>query len=280
MMFTENIIPNLTIFYMVITLIISLILPIAIWVILGFKVKGITPAIIAGALGFVVPQIVIRLNILQLLQLSPKYLEFAENNHFLFSFLLGFTAALFETVGRVVVFLYMKKHLSYNFGLGAGLGHGGIEAIYFVGLTYINNLIFSFMVNTQGISAVSESLGDEQLVQGSIDLIISTPAEHFIYAGIERLAVMIIHVAFSLIICYGFVANKLPICITTVMLLHTLLDTASVFMSFKGFDISAIVFAVVIFAAVMLIIVIKIRKHFPLSTIPKDEGQLAVEQGY
>ncbi len=273
-------IPPLTMVYMFITFALSFILPIVVWIILSARIKGMLSAIIVGALGFVVPQIVIRLNILQLLQLSPTYLEFANNNVTLFSFLLGFSAALFETVGRVMVFYFMRNRLSYIYGMGAGLGHGGIEAIYIVGLTYINNLIFSLMINTQGVSGVAASLNNDTTIQGIVDSILATPSSHFLVAGVERLSVMVIHVALSLIICYGFVANKLPICIALVLFLHTTLDTVSVLMSYNGLSIIAIELFVIAFAIASLVTIVMIKKHFPLQEIPKDEGQLAVDQGY
>ena len=93
----------------VFTLIITLIVPVVIWIVIAKKVKGISKAIIAGALGFVIPQLFIRIPILQLLGANPSVTQFSEDNKYLFLLILAFSAGLFETAGRLIVLKVLSK---------------------------------------------------------------------------------------------------------------------------------------------------------------------------
>ena len=109
---------------------------------------------ILGASGFVVTQLLIRLPVLTALQSQPWFISFSENNSFLFAFALAFPAGLFELAGRFVVAKLMQKNLNYHRALAAGLGHGGIEAMILVGITYLNNILYIFMINSGTFDAV------------------------------------------------------------------------------------------------------------------------------
>ena len=63
----------------------------------------------------------------------------------------SFTAGLFEETGRLVVMLLLLKafHRLAD-GLAFGLGHGGLEAMLLVGLTYVSNLVLAVLMNTGG----------------------------------------------------------------------------------------------------------------------------------
>lgn len=83
---------------------------------------------------------------------------------------LWFTAALFEVIGRYAVAKLMRKNLTFQRGIAAGIGHGGIEAITVVG-------------------AVKDSL-------------LHMHSGMFLLAGYERILTMMLQVALSLIVCY------------------------------------------------------------------------------
>ena len=141
---------TISILFMVITLVISLILPVVLFIIYAVanKGKGIISAWFLGAAGFFVLQMLIRIPILNVLSILPGFLTFVEQNYVLYVLLLGFSAGLFEVIGRFAVAKIMSKNLTYERGIAAGLGHGGIEAILLVGMTYINNLLYTAMINS------------------------------------------------------------------------------------------------------------------------------------
>lgn len=143
-------VPVSSIFSCCITLFVSLILPVLLLIVFAFRNRkqGIVSAWLLGAAGFFVTQILIRLPLLTALQGQSWFLKFVNSHLFAYAFGLAFSAGLFELAGRLAVAKLMKKKLTYRRSLAAGLGHGGIEAMLLVGITYINNLIYLAMIHS------------------------------------------------------------------------------------------------------------------------------------
>ncbi len=266
--------PIITVIFVVITLFVTVILPLIIWLVWALKVKGISMPIIVGMLGFYLPQVIIRIPALQLLSTQGWFITFAENNPTVYALTLGTTAALFETAGRVLVFLLLKKRLSYNIALGAGYGHGAFEAIYITGLAYINNLIIVVMYNIGGVGALTTLLGDEQTAESIITTFAVTEPYLFLIAGLERVMVVPIHMALSTIICIGFYKGRLITAVVVAVLAHTLLDTVSVILSQNGVSVIFIELFVLLFTVAAVAVLIKSRQYFDKEAdLPTDMVQ-------
>lgn len=196
-----------------ITLFITLILPVIVYVIYGVKNKGkgVWTAWLFGAAGFFVLQIIIRMPILSVLSVVPGFVEFEIEHYIWYCLILAFTAGLFETAGRYAVAKLMSAKLDYTRSFAAGLGHGSIEAIFVVGLTYVSNLIYIIMINT-GIfdSIVAQTAGsgvDTTMLLALKESLINTPSGIFLLAGYERILTVLFHIALSMVVCY-FVSRK------------------------------------------------------------------------
>ena len=202
-----------TIIAVIITFCVSTMLPILVFVIYGLKNKGkgIWSAWFLGAAGFFVMQVIIRLPILSILSTMQGFIDFAEKHYVLYCISLAVTAAIFEVIGRYAVAKIMSKNLTFNRGIAAGLGHGGIEAIILIGMTYINNIIYIIMINTGSFDTMVEqsaALGaDTSSLLAVKDALIDTSPAIFLLAGYERILTMILHVALSLLVCY-FLSRK------------------------------------------------------------------------
>jgi len=202
---------------MCVTLFISLILPVIALIVYAVKNKkqGVFGAWCLGAAGFFVTQIVIRVPILSTLSLMPGFVAFAENNYVIYSLMLGLTAALFEVVGRYASAKILSKNLTFTKGFAAGLGHGGIEAMVLIGMTYVSNLLYVAMINTgaiEGVIAQTEAMGVEVAseVYALVDTLVNGPAYVYLLAGYERILAMIGHVAMTLVVFY-FMSKKEPL---------------------------------------------------------------------
>ena len=202
-----------TIITVIITLFICLILPIIVYLIYGVKNpgKGVWTAWLLGAAGFFVFQMIIRTPIISLLSIVPGFMDFVTNYYILYCLILAFTAALFEVAGRYLVAKILSKKLDFTRSFAAGLGHGSIEAIFIVGITYVNNLIYIVMINTgmfDGIVEQTAAMGmDVSQLNVIKDSLINTPAATFLLAGYERILTVILHIALSMVVCY-FVSRK------------------------------------------------------------------------
>lgn len=224
---------NASIIAICVTIFITLFLPLIIAAIYGAanRKKGIWTAWLLGAAGFFVMQIMIRVPIVSVLSLSEGFIKFAENNYILYGFILAFTAGLFEVVGRYVVAKIMSKNLTPERSLAAGLGHGGIESIVIIGMSYISNLIMIFMINSGAFDTLIQATmqqGADAATLEALELVksqlVETGSGMFYLAGFERILTMICHAAMTMIVCY-FVSRKKDILgILICLAMHTALD--------------------------------------------------------
>ena len=257
-------IPVSTIAACCITLFVSLILPVLVLILFAAKHRkqGILSAWLLGAAGFFVTQILIRLPILTALQNQSWFLSFAQNHLFAYAFSLAFTAGLFELAGRFAVAKLMRKRLTLRRSLAAGLGHGGIEALLLIGITYINNLAYIAMINSGAfdtIVAQTAALGVDvsQLELIKQQLLTASPAL-FLLAGLERILAMTGHVAMSMLVCYGVAHRKTGICTLLCLGIHTLMDlTAGISLLLPQSTAYPVIYAVLTLMAVLSLFVIR-----------------------
>ncbi len=263
----------LSIICMFVTLLICFALPFIVASV--FKKKGLSTwgVFFIGMLGFVILQIVIRIPLLQFISRMPWYQSMAESA-VLTALFLGITAAVFETFGRFMVFKWMlKKRRSYGDGLMAGLGHGAIEAILITGITYINNLIYSFMINLNLKDMLLNSAPSASSAQASIEAgingLISSPPYLFLYAGWERAMVIVIHIALSMLVLEGIRRKQtIRYCLFAV-LFHGLLDTIGVILAINEINMIFIELLALVFMLASLFYIIVSKKRF--HTIPEPE---------
>lgn len=252
----------------IVTLFLSLILPLGFWIIYALRNKGqgIWNAWLLGAAGFVIPQVLIRIPILNGLSQNAGFLTFAQNHPVVYGFSLAFTAGLFELAGRYAVARILKKKLTYRRALAAGLGHGGIEAILITGIAYVSNLVFLVMIQTGGFDATlaqtTAAGGNVSQLLAARDALANTSWVLFLLAGFERLLAMTCHVAMSMIVCYAVHAGRpLPgalLCLG----LHTCVDCVACISLFIGKGLTqtaayTIIYTLLIALTVLAIVILK-----------------------
>jgi len=190
---------------MTFTLAISLGLPIGLVVALHMRRGLNATALLVGALTFVITQLVLRVPLLDLLSRFEPY-QAVIAVPIVHLLILSVSAGLFEEVGRYLGFrIFLVEQWSWRDGVAFGIGHGGIEAFLLVGLTYINNLAYSLMINA---GTFMESV-EGQIPTEAAELIrrqlTTLPASTFAAAGVERLLTIAIHIALSLLVLNALV---------------------------------------------------------------------------
>jgi uncharacterized membrane protein YhfC len=244
---------------MVISLLIVFLFPIGLWIYFYKKERISAMSVLVGGLTFVISQIVLRMPLLQLLQSQSWYAVMAKNI-WIYALFLGLTAGIFEEVGRFLGFKFLlKKKLEWKNGIAFGIGHGGIEAIIITGLTYINNIVFSLMINSGAFDKISGTFAPG-LSDYIVNALANTSPAMFLVGGFERVFAIIAHIAFSIIVLYG-VKNKKGVYIIYAILAHTLLDAPTVVISYYLGTWAAEGY-VVLFTAAALIFSIKSKKMF------------------
>ena len=269
------IIPEGSIAAMWVTLFVTAVLPVLGWIFLAKKWKYAGIAVLAGALGFFVPQLLVRIPILSMPGVAQTLSSVYAWNSVAYFFVLAFTAALFETSGRLFVFKsLLKNRLSYNTGLSAGYGHGAVEAFVLVGLTYVSNLIISYGANAGTLDTSQDALNQ------AVAQLAAVPVPLFLAAGFERVCTICFHVAVSVFLCYMITKGQAGKGFFFSLAAHTFLDfTVPIVQMLTGSYI--ITEAIVLLAAIGGIrLVLFLKDKFDILEIPIDPAKEAADQGY
>ena len=203
----------------------SIILPIVITVIFCVRKKETWKPILFGALTFTVFQVFMRVPLIQFaLKDEAWYILMSSAQPTLYALFLGGTAALFEEGGRFVVMsLFLKKQRSNLDGIAFGVGHGGIEAMFVVGLNAIAMLLMSTFS--------------------------ATPS--FMFAGgVERLSTMLIQIALSVMVMKT-VRERNYLWLVLAFVIHALIDFGAVMLSenLSVWTIEAVIFCFALISA-------------------------------
>lgn len=221
---------------MCIALLLTTLVPIGImiWYCIRHKDEKVWLAALIGAAGFFVPQMLIRIPILNALSMNEGFMAFAENHYLIYGISLAATAGLFELAGRFTTAKILdRKGITLHKAMAAGLGHGMIEAVVVVGLQYINNILYTVMINTGTFDAlIAQSAAqagvDTAQFDALKDSLINTAAPLYLLGIWERAMTVILHLFLSMLVCY-FVAKKRPLTgIFICLAIHTLVDSMGV----------------------------------------------------
>lgn len=240
------------------------------------KQKYFVGSVFIGAAVFFLFQMVTRIPLIQLV--LPKmqwYQDMAKNNIWVYALFLGFTAGLFEEVGRYLAFiLVLKKHHDWKNAVAFGIGHGGIEAILLVGLTYVSNLMTSMMINS-GLYETMIAQYPEQARGAMIqvkDLLVQTPSSLYLIASVERLFTFFIHIALSVLVMVGIQKKKGLLYLGLAILLHMLIDSPVVVLSASGVNMWVIEGFIFILAIISFLYIRKKGRQEKLSPVSVREA--------
>lgn len=252
---------------MVFTLLICFALPFGLAFYFYRKERIALVAVLVGALVFVASQMLLRIPLLQFLAGMPWYQQMA-GNLLLIALLLSVTAGLFEEVGRFLGFKYLlRRLLSWKNGIAFGIGHGGIEAILIVGFTYINNIVYSVMINRGTYDQLIAPQLGPQLAAFLKEQLVNTSPALFAAAGLERAFTVVIHIALSLVVLLAVTRGK-PIFLLYAILLHALVNFPAVMIQGLGYSIWFAELYVLLLALAGYIFIIRSKNSFPVADNP------------
>lgn len=151
-----------------------------------------------GVLAFVVSQILFRVPILKYLgENSIAFSMFSAMQPVLFAIVIGFSAGIVEGLARFIAMRFFMAQRDWKSGFLFGAGHGGIEAVIFVGIQAIT-LLFS-------PTALAYN-------------------EAFFLGGIERFFAILLHIGLSILVLQGVVHKKF-LYVVLAIFIHGLVDS-------------------------------------------------------
>ena len=182
----------------------------------------------------------------------------------------GLMAGLFEETGRFAAFSTVLKN-SRDQDMNAlmyGAGHGGIEAVVVLGLTSVNNLIWSSLINSGNTAQLTASLTGEALTQAeaAIQGLIATPFWMFLIGLLERIFAIALHLALSVLVWFGVKKKEARILFPGAILVHMVVDASAVLFSGMGIGPVAIEMIVGVMTALAVIGAVYTWRRFTETT--------------
>ncbi len=220
---------SLSMAFMAVTFAVVFLFPVILAVVFYRKYRFNWLAVLVGALVFLFFQVLTRIPLLGVLGQQPWYQQMAQNI-FLVALFLSFTAGLFEEVGRWLGFRFaLKGRWQTHNGVAYGIGHGGFEAIFLVGLANINNLVISAMINNGMFeTAIAPQMG--ALAETVRSSLVDTPSYMFLVGGLERVLAITLHIALSVAVLNAVRLRK-PLFLLYAILAHTAANLGAVLLA-------------------------------------------------
>lgn len=239
------------------------------FLILQIKQKRCVLPFVIGMAAFVVSQILLRMPLLSRLPQFGWYVDLSINHYYGYWIFLGLTAGLFEETARwVCLRFFLKKRNRYVDGLSFGLGHGGIEAVLIVGISYLNNLIVSVVWAAGG--DLTKTFGIPEAEAGTIAVTFASLGfGDIIIGGVERVLALMMHLGFTMLIFYGVRKGQSVRYWIAAILAHGFVDASIGFWQAAGVQGMALEGILAVYALLLFGWVIWCRKHLP-EGLPTD----------
>ena len=177
----------------------------------------------------------------------------------------GLAAGLFEETGRYLAMrIYMKKSLTKENSLMYGVGHGGIEAVMLVGISYISNLMVALMINGNRLDSLLAGLNDATtaVTIDRLSALWTLPSYQFFFAGVERISAMMLQIALSYLV-YCAVKEKQMKFYGIAVGIHFAVDAITVILSgYLGSSFAGLLALEGVLLALVILICMKVSELY------------------
>lgn len=219
--------------FMLLTAVLGIALPLITAIIWCKKKHEPFTTVLIGAATFLLFAIVIEKPLQALvISLDSPVSQFVNARPVLWGIIVGLFPGVFEETGRFVAFkTVLRKRKQRETGLSHGIGHGGFEALFILGITYIEYFVFAIMLN-QGsfvelmIEPVKDTLTPEVVKQitGIVGQITTFSAATMGVALVDRLIAVLYHIGASIMVFYAVKDKKKWWLYPLSILIHTVID--------------------------------------------------------
>ncbi|MEX1307586.1 MAG: YhfC family glutamic-type intramembrane protease [Eubacteriales bacterium] len=220
----------------------------------------------AGMVGFIIMQMVLRRLMLNSFSTQSWYLDLTMHTipYYLFN---AFSAGLFETVGRLGVFLLLiRMRRNYADGLLAGLGHGAIESILLAGSSVFTFIAYALMINAGTFEAnlgpQITTVADREAVDAVYNVLTTGPSVDFLASAFERVMAIILHISLSILVLEGIERKQIWPYALVALGYHMLIDFTVPLFFLKHESIWISELLLFIFIIPPAIYILKAKKRF------------------
>jgi uncharacterized membrane protein YhfC len=254
-------VPAIKIFFMFISALVSIGVPVCLFLVFKKKFDIKTLPMVLGIAGFVVFAIALEGSIHRIvLGKFPLRL----NAPVLYVIYGIFMAGIFEETARFIAFKILKrKYGGIATGLSYGIGHGGIESALLAGVSMLLAIVASIIINMGKTEIITARFQGEALtaINAQIEALLSTASYLFLVGGLERMMAMAIQLSLSIVVFYAaYGKNKLWL-YPAAILLHAIIDIPAA-MTQAGFlnNVMLVEGIVFLFAIAMAVFAVYLHK--------------------
>ena len=157
----------------------------------------------------------------------------------------GLFPGVFEETGRLIAFqTVLKKRRNRETAISYGIGHGGIEVILSLGLTYIQYIAYAGMLNAGTFGTVMDQVASQAPEQlGSVEAVVNLLAgfswTDFGIGFVERIFAVLFHIGASILVFYACRDKKRFWLYPLAVILHTGMDFIAVLHAFHVISLSS-----------------------------------------
>jgi len=220
-------IPTANIIAFTIALMFTGFLPVALAIFLLATKRITVLPFILGVLAFFVSQMVLRLPLMSLLATQGWYQRFA-TMFIPFVLVTALTAGLFEESARLGGALILKKQRTYRDIVSFGLGHGLCEVVMIVGLTHVNNILFSLAINSGEPNTITNALPPATL-EAVTHQLAAAGLLAVSFGVLERVGAVLFHIFATFLIFRGVIVHQKALYWVLAVLTHAAVNAIALF---------------------------------------------------
>ena len=217
----------------------AIVVPLVVAIVWKVVKKERFTTILIGAAIFLVFAIVIE-KLLQnaLLMTDNPAGKFINSYPVLLAFVAGLFPGLFEETGRFFAFkTLLKKRTNRETSISYGIGHGGFEVMFVIGMVFVEYIVYAVMINTgtygEMISQAREQIQGQSnpLIEQQMGTLTALPSQlaafgfaEFALTMLERVIAVLFHIGASILVFYACKDKKKVWLYPLAIALHTLAD--------------------------------------------------------
>ena len=151
----------------------------------------------------------------------------------LWALILGLFPGVFEETGRLVAFkTVLKNRKNRETGISYGIGHGGIEVILTMGITYITYIAYAAMINSGTFGNMIAQVAAQAPEQEANGYALAAQLAAFsagdlVIGVVERIFAVMFHTGASILVFYACRDKKKFWLYPLAILLHTVMDSVA-----------------------------------------------------
>lgn len=246
---------------------IAIVVPIVIAIVWCRKKKEPFTTVLIGAAAFMLFAVMLEKTIQNIL-IIPGQMGLPETpvsmfinaRPFLLAFLLGLFPGAFEETGRLIAFKTLLRRRTWReTSISYGIGHGGVEVVFAVGISLIAYIALGFAINSgEAIKEFEETLKEmdqpwmiEQM-NSQMKTITGFDLTSLCTLLIERVFAVLFHIGASILVFYACRDKKKFWLYPLAIVIHTLVDGVAALQIVQAVEIPSIAIEI-IFIAVSIV---------------------------